>query len=104
MQLHQQQTARRGVSRAARARTRLAKGMTGDSPLKAHAPNQPFLHALREGDGPPDARTTVAAIATRRPGAACRGQCQPVPAHLVDEAEPSPAACSDSGTRDSMHQ
>ena len=36
----QQQTARRGVMRATRARTRLAKGMMGDSPLKAHAPTQ----------------------------------------------------------------
>ena len=41
--------------------------MTGDSPLKAHAPNQPFLHALREGDAPPDARTTAAAIPTPSP-------------------------------------
>ena len=78
--------------------------MTGDSPLKAHAPNQPFLDALREGDGPPDARTTIAAIATPSPGAWCQGQSELAPAHLVDEAEPSPAACSDSGTRDSMHQ
>eukprot|EP01043_Picozoa_sp_COSAG02_P092978 COSAG02_NODE_29533_length_567_cov_1.273504_1_plen_46_part_01 len=46
--------------------------MTGDSPLKAHAPTQPFLHALRGGDGPPDARTTVAAITTPHPGAGCR--------------------------------
>ena len=86
MQLHQQQAARRGVRRAARARTRLTKGMTGDSPLKAHAPNQPFLHALREGDAPPDARTTAAAIPTPIPRAGCRGQRQPLPAHLVDEA------------------
>ena len=104
MQLRQQQAARRGVRRAARARTRLTKGMTGDSPLKAHAPNQPFLHALREGDAPPDARTTAAAIPTPIPRAGCRGQRQPVPAHLVDEPEHRPAACSDSGTRDSMHQ
>jgi hypothetical protein len=93
MQLHQQQAARRGVRRAARARTRLTKGMTGDSPLKAHAPNQPFLHALREGDAPPDARTTAAAIPTPIPRAGCRGQRQPVPAHLVDEAVTAAAAC-----------
>ena len=67
--------------------------MTGDSPLKAHAPNQPFLHALREGDAPPDARTTAAAITTPHPGAGCRGQRQPVPAHLVDEAVTAAAAC-----------
>jgi len=86
MQLHQQQTPRRGVRRATRARTRLAKGMMSNSPLKAHTPTQPFLHALCEGDGPPDARTTVAAIATPSPGAWCRGQRKPVPAHLVDVA------------------
>ena len=86
MQLHQQQTARRGVSRAARARTRLAKGMTGDSPLKAHAPTQPLAHALIGGDTPPDARTTAAAIATPSPGARWRGQRKPVLTHLVDEA------------------
>ena len=67
--------------------------MTGDSPLKAHAPNQPFLHALREGDAPPDARTTATAITTPHPGAGCRGQRQPVPAHLVDEAVTAAAAC-----------
>jgi hypothetical protein len=103
-QLHQQQTARRGVRRRARARTRLAKGTVGNSLHEACAPTQPFLHALRGGDGPPDARTTVAAITTPHPGAGCRGQRQPVPAHLVDEPEHRPAACSDSGTRDSMHQ
>ena len=104
MQLRQQQAAQCGVSRATRATTRLAKGMVGNSPLMAHAPTQPFARALREGDGPPDARTTIAAIATSIPGAWCRGQRQPVPAHLVDEPEHRPAACSDSGTRDSMHQ
>ena len=93
MQLRQQQAAWRGVRRAARARTRLTKGMTGDSPLKAHAPNQPFLHALREGDAPPDARTTAAAIPTPIPRAGCRGQRQPLPAHLVDEAVTAAAAC-----------
>jgi hypothetical protein len=87
MQFCQQQTARRGVSRAARARTRLAKGTVGNSPLKAHAPSQPFLDALREGDGSPDARTTVAAIATPSPGVWCRGQRELAPAHLVDELE-----------------
>ena len=104
MQLRQQQTARRGVRRRARARTRLAQGTVGNSLHEACAPTQPFLHALRGGDGPPDARTTVAAITTPHPGAGCRGQRQPVPAHLVDEPEHRPAACSDSGTRDSMHQ
>ena len=60
--------------------------MTGDSPLKAHAPSQPLAHALRGGDGPPDARTTIAAIPTPSPGAGCRGQRQPLLTHLVDEA------------------
>ena len=82
----QQQTARRGVMRATRARTRLAKGMMGDSPLKAHAPTQALAHALIGGDTPPDARTTVAAIPTPSPGAGCRGQRQPLLTHLVDEA------------------
>ena len=62
MQFCQQQAAWRGVRRATRTRTRLAKGMTGDSPLKAHAPTQPLAHALIGGDTPTDARTTVAAI------------------------------------------
>ena len=82
----QQQAARRSVRRATRARTRLAKGMTGDSPLKAHAPTQTLAHALIGGDGPPDARTTVAAIPAPRPGAGWRGQRQPLLTHLVDEA------------------
>ena len=68
------------------ARTRLAKGMTGDSPLKAHAPTQALAHALREGDAPPDVWTTIAAIPTPSSGVGCRGQRQPLPAHLVDEA------------------
>ena len=68
------------------ARTRLAKGMTGDSPLKAHAPTQALAHALREGDAPPDAWTTIAAIPTPSPGAGCRGQRRPLLTHLVDEA------------------
>ena len=86
MQLRQQQTARRGVSRAARARTRLAKGMTAHSPHETCAPAQPFAQARHGADAPSDARTTVAAIATPSPGAGCRGQRQPVVGHLVDEA------------------
>ena len=68
------------------ARTRLAKGSTGNSPLKAHAPTQPLAHAPIGGDTPPDARTTVAAIPVPRPGAGWRGQRQPLLTHLVDEA------------------
>ena len=103
MQLRQQQTARRSVSRGARARTRLAKGMMASLPHEAYAPTQPFLHALHGADAPSDAWTTIAAIATPSPGAGRRGQRQPVPGHLADEARP-PAACSDSGASDSMHQ
>ena len=33
------------------ARTRLAKGMTGDSPLKAHAPTQALAQRIQEGLG-----------------------------------------------------
>ena len=86
MQLHQQQTARRGVRRATRARTRLAKGMMSNSPLKAPAPNQPLLHALRGGDRPPDARTNAAAIPTPSTGVGWRGQRKPLLTHRVDEA------------------
>ena len=93
MQLHQQQPTSSSVSKAARARTRLAKGMTGDSPLKAHAPTLALAHALVGGDGPPDARTTIAAIPTPSPGAGCRGQRQPLLTHLVDEAVTAAAAC-----------
>ena len=67
MQLRQQQTARRSVSRGARARTRLAKGMMASLPHEAYAPTQPFLHALHGADAPSDARTTIAAIATPHP-------------------------------------
>ena len=69
MQLHQQQPTSSSVSKATRARTRLAKGTTGDSPLKAHAPTQALAHALLGGNTPPDARTTIAAIPAPRPGA-----------------------------------
>ena len=68
------------------ARTRLAKGMMGNSPLKAHAPNQPLAHALLGGDGPSDARTTTAAITTPSPGVGCRGKRKPLLTHRVDEA------------------
>ena len=93
MQLHQQQAARRSVRRAARARTRLAKGMTAYSLLKAHAPNQPLAHALREGNAPPDARTTVAAIPTPSTGAGCRGQRQPCSPIALTKLSPPAAAC-----------
>ena len=60
--------------------------MTGDSPLKAHAPTQALAHALIGGDTPPDARTPVAAVPVPSPGAGWRGQRKPLLTHRVDEA------------------
>ena len=82
MQLCQQQRAVRGVRRGAPPRTRLAKGTRGSSPHKAYTPDQLFVHALRGGDGPCDARTLVSVIAAPTRGSGCQGQRQPLRDHL----------------------
>ena len=82
MQLCQQQRAFHGVRRGAPPRTRLAKGMRGSSPHKAYTPDQLFVHALRGGDGPCDARTLVSVIAAPTRGSGCQGQRQPLRDHL----------------------
>ena len=93
MQLCQQQRAVRGVRRGAPARTRLAKGTRGSSPHKAYTPDQLFVHALRGGDGPCDARTLVSVIAAPRVGRGAKGSASPFATISVSLLSPPPAAC-----------